>query len=184
MTYCANVIGPLFYLLQEIPNHATYFRLFLVSFLIFSKYFWIFLIPLFCYIRFVRQEFFVRLFWYSICFHNFPDTLYFDILFYFLYFLGILRFWYNSHTSGFSWYFAFLYATFDVRCSFYFFFHIPFYWFFLIIVFPFHSLSFLFWIFVFSFLKIQISTPLCWQSRFFSINILGHSLHWQCSELL
>ena len=122
MTYCANVIGPLFYLLQEIPNHATYFRLFLVSFLIFSKYFWIFLIPLFCYIRFVRQEFFVRLFWYSICFHNFPDTLYFDILFYFLYFLGILWFWYNSHTSGFSWYFAFLYATFDVRFSFYFFF--------------------------------------------------------------
>ena len=167
MTYCANVIGPLFYLLQEIPNHATYFRLFLVSFLIFSKYFWIFLIPLFCYIRFVRQNFFARLFWYSICFHNFPDTLYFDILFYFLDFLGILRFDITVTLQGFPDILLFYMQDLMFDSPFIFFFHIPFYWFFLIIVFPFHSLSFLFWIFVFSFLKIQISMPLCWQSRFF-----------------
>ena len=112
------------------------------------------------------------LFWYSICFSQ--CSCYF-------------AFWYIILLSGFSWYLHFTYNSVSLQnfldtllffficniwCSILltFFLFVLFYRFFLIIISPFH---FLFWIFIFSFWKIKISLPVCWQPPLFQWTFYG-----------
>ena len=90
MAYCANIIGSLFYLQQEIVNPATSFSLFLVPLFWYSlsiSGFSLYLIFLYSICKAGLSLY--LLFWYSLCFNNFPGTLFFYVLFYFLYFLCI-----------------------------------------------------------------------------------------------
>ena len=104
-----------------------------------------------------RFSFYV-LFWYFICFARFSDTLFFDISFFFLDILGILLI--AVALQGFPDYFAFLYTIFYFPHNIFF---ILFNRFSFIIISSVHCLFFLFWSFrIISFLKIQISVPLCW----------------------
>ena len=122
------------------------------------------------------------LFWYFVCFSQC-----------FWYF----AFWYIILLSGFSWYLNFTYNSVSLQnfidtllffficniwCSILltFFLFVLFYKFFLIIISPFH---FLFWIFIFSFWKIKISLPVCWQPPLFSMKIWWHSWDLQCCKL-
>ena len=110
MAYCANIIGLLFYYLQKILNPATSFRLFLVllfwCFLSISEFSWyIILLYSVCRAGFVCTSFFDIL--------SVTSTLLFNIIFYFLYFIGIFIFGTTVALPDFP-VFPFLYVIFDI----------------------------------------------------------------------
>ena len=185
MAYCTNTIGSLFHLYTEgnsEPCHILLAFSWYLFFLIFFQHFWIFLGANLFIFYLQGRIFFVPPFLIFCLFFTMLLVLCFLIYYFTLWISWYLHFTYNSVSlQNFLDTLLFFFIC-NIWCSILltFFLFVLFYRFFLIIISPFH---FLFWIFIFSFWKIKISLPVCWQPPLFSMNILWHSWDWQCCKL-
>ena len=181
----ANIIESLFYLLQEVLNPATSFRLSLVPLFwhvvsIFGFSWYLILSSLICKAGF---SLYLR-FWFSICFLQFSCYLSLWYIILLSRFSWYLHFWFKIRTSEFSWHFAFYihYLTFHFS-------HIFLLYTVLQILFYHHIsfslpvFSFLNFLDIFFFEDSNFSATLLTIAPFL-MKFLRHSLQWQYSELL